>query len=157
MSPTARAIWIVLFAFSLSTSGVGASGAVRQSGLAYEEFMQLSVDQRRAHLASLPAEDQAALKQTHAQRWLEANRASLTQPQVELVLEGISFLSADRYRKPRDGEARKHEDEVQRRLTCALGRARVMAAFTFLDPPRQRSWIDLAHEWLAWFPDCVVW
>jgi hypothetical protein len=130
-------------------------GAARQSGLAYEEFIQLSVDQRRERLASLPAENQAALKRTHAQRWLEANRASLTQAQIELVLEGISFLSADRYRTPQDGEARKHEDEVQRRLTCALGRARVTAAFTFLDPPRQWSWIDSVDEWLAWFPDCV--
>ncbi len=156
MSPTVRAICIVLFACSLSTGSVSALGAMQQSGLTYEQFMQLRVEERRDRFASLTADKQAALKQTHAQRWLEANRASVTQPQIQLVLEAISFLSADGYRKPRDSEARKHEDELQRRLTCELGRARVTAAFTFLDPPRQRSWIDSADEWLAWFPDCVV-
>lgn len=156
MSPTVRAIWIVLFACSLSIDSVSALGARQQSGLTYEQFMQLSVDKRRDRFASLTADDQAALKQTHAKRWLEANRDSLTQPQIELVIEAISFLSANRYRNPRDSEARKDEDELQRRLTCGLGRARMTAAFTFLEPPRQRRWIDSADEWLAWFPDCVL-
>lgn len=156
MSPTVRAIWIVLFACSLSIDSVSALGARQQSGLTYAQFMQLSVEKRRDRFASLTADDQATLKQTHAKRWLEADRDSLTQPQIELVIEAISFLSANRYRNPRDSEARKHEDELQRRLTCELGRERVTAAFTFLDPPRQRSWIDSADEWLAWFPDCVL-
>jgi hypothetical protein len=156
MSSTVRAIWIVLFACSLSIGSVSAWGERQQSGLTYEQFMQLSVEKRRDRFASLTADDRAALKQTHARRWLEANRASLTQPQIELVMDAISFLSASRYRNPKDGEARKHEDELQRRLTCALGRARVTAAFTFLEPTSQRSWIDSADEWLAWFPDCVM-
>ena len=155
-SPTVRAICMVLLACSLSTGSASASGAMQQSGLTYEQFIQLSVEKRGDRFASLTAEDQAVLKQTHAQRWLEVNRASLSQPQIELVMEAISFLSADRYRRPRESEARKHEEELQRRLTCELGRARVTAAFTFLDPPRQRSWIDSADEWLAWFPDCVL-
>jgi hypothetical protein len=155
MSPTVRAICIVLFACSLSTGTVSALGATQQAGLTYEQFIQLSVEQRRDRFAALSADNQAALKQTHAQRWLEGNRGSLTQSQIELVIEAILFLSADRYRNPRDGE-RKHEDELQRRLTCELGRARVTAAFTFLEPTRQRSWIDWADEWLAWFPDCAL-
>ena len=156
MSPTVRAICIVLLACSLSTGTVCALDATQQASLTYEQFMQLSVERRRDRFATLSADTQAALKQTHAQRWLAGNRGSLTQSQIELFIEAISFLSADRYRNPRDGEARKHEDELQRRLTCELGRARVTAAFTFLEPARQRSWIDSADEWLAWFPDCAL-
>jgi hypothetical protein len=155
MSPTTKAISSVLFACSLWHTSAGELSATQPSSLAYEQFIQLSVGERRARFASLSADNQAALKRTHAERWLEANRASLTQPQIDLVLEAISFLSEDRYSNPRDVEARKREDDLQRRLTCQLGRARVTAAFTFLEPPRQRSWIDSADEWLAWFPDCL--
>lgn len=155
MSPAIRAISIVLFACLLSADNVCGLSAGQRSGLTYEQFMQLSVDKRRERFASLTADDRAALKQEHARRWLEANRDSLTQPQVELVMEGISFLSANRYRNPTDGDARKREDELQRRLTCELGRTRMTAAFTFLEPPRRRSWVDSTDEWLAWFPNCV--
>jgi hypothetical protein len=155
MSPTARAICTVLFTCFVATS-VSGLAAMQDSSLTYEQFMQLNVEKRLDRFRSMTAEDQARLKQTHAQRWLEVNRNSLSQRQIDLVNETISFVSADRYRNPRDGEARKHEDELQRRLTCELGRANVTAAFTFLDPPQQRSWIDSADEWLAWFPDCVL-
>jgi hypothetical protein len=129
---------------------------VQQSGLTYEQFMQLGVEKRLERFKSLSAEDRAAFKQTHARRWLEANRSSLNQRQIELVNDAISFLlSADRYSNPPDGAARKHQDELLRRLSCELGRNKVTAAFTFLDPPRW-SWIDSADEWLAWFPDCVL-
>jgi hypothetical protein len=129
MKPTVvRLMCSVLFACVLSTGGVGVLAA---------------------------AEQQTISKQAHVQRWLEANRGSLSQRQIELVMEAIAFLSADRSRHPQDGQARKYADELKRRLTCELGRARVTAAFTFLDPPRQ-SWINSAEEWLAWFPDCVL-
>jgi hypothetical protein len=98
------------------------------------------------------AEDKV-LKQMRAQHWLEVNRDSLSQRQIELVIEAISFLSADRHRE--DPQGRKYGDELKRRLTCELGRAKVTAAFTFRDPPRQ-SWVNSADEWLAWFPDCVL-
>lgn len=100
----------------------------------------------------MAAQDQAISKQMHAQRWLEENNASLSQQQIDLVIEAISFLSADGNRQ--DSEAIKYADELQRRLTCELGRARVTAAFTLLDP--RQSWIDSVDEWLAWFPDCVL-
>ena len=89
--------------------------------------------------------------QAHAERWLEQNRASLSQRQIELVIEAIAFLSADR----QTDQARKYGDELKRRLTCELGRAKVTAAFTFLQPPRE-SLKNSVDEWLAWFPDCVL-
>ena len=127
MLPTVQLICAVLFACVLLLSNVRET-AGQQAGL-------------------------ANLKQAHAQRWLEENRASLSQRQIDLVIEAIAFLSADRNRH--DREARKYGDELKRRLTCELGRARVTAAFTFLDPPRQ-SWSTSVDEWLAWFPDCVL-
>ena len=145
MPPIARATCRVLFAGLLSTGSVNAFAALQQPAFTYEQFMQLSAEQRRDRLASLPAEDQAVLKRTHARRWLDANRDSLSQAQIDLVTEAMSLLSGDRDRRV--------PGELQRRLTCQLGRARVTAAFTFLDVPKQRSWIDAADEWLAWFPD----
>ena len=157
MSPRVRVVLVVLLVFSVSSAGSSASAALQQqASLPYEQFMLLSVEERLARIKLLSPEDQAALRRTHAQRWLEANRSSLTRSQLELVLEGISFVSADRYRQPVDTEARKRADELERRLTCGLGRANVTAAFTFLESPRWRSWVDVVDEWLAWFPDCAL-
>lgn len=127
MSPIVRLMCSALAACFLSICSVAAIAAAQQS------------------------QDKAVLQQAHAERWLEVNRASLSQRQLELVIEAISFLSADR----QNSQARKYGDELKRRLTCELGRAKVTAAFTFLDPPRQ-SWINSASEWLAWFPDCFL-
>lgn len=123
MSPIVRLFCAVLFACVLSSGSVSATAA----------------------------EEQPVSKQAHAERWLEENRASLSQRQIELVIEAIAFLSADR----QNSQDRKYADDLQRRLTCELGRAKVTAAFTFLDPPRQ-SWKNSVDEWLAWFPDCVL-
>jgi hypothetical protein len=111
------------------------------------------------------ADEQAALKQTHAQRWLEANRSSLSQSQIDLVVAAMSLFSAERFSaaqavsghaldgKPRVSQASKRE--FLRHLECELGRDAMMGAFTFLDVPRQRSWIDAGHEWVAWIRNCA--
>ena len=168
MSPRATAICIALFAWSLSSGSLGALDAMQQSDLTYERFMQLSVKERFNRFTLLSPDEQAALKQMHAQRWLEANRASLSQRQIELVVEAMSLFSADRFRaaqsiprqlpygKPWDSQATEREDELLRRLECELGKDAVTAAFTFLEVPRQRSWIDLGHEWVAWFRNCAL-
>lgn len=174
MSPRVRVVLVVLLVFSVSSAGSSAAAALQQqASLSYEQFMRLSVEERLARFKLLPREDQASLRQTHAQRWLEANRSSLTRSQIELVLEAISFSAGYRQplaipaqmgrvlegpptRQPVDSEARKRADELERRLTCELGRANVTAAFTFLESPRRRSWIDVVDEWLAWFPDCAL-
>jgi hypothetical protein len=132
MTPNIRLMCTVLFAGLLATTSVSVTAAGQST-----------------------AEEKAISKQMHAQRWLEVNRASLSQRQIDLVIEAISFVSADRRRNPQDIQARKYGDDLKRRLTCELGRAKVTAAFTFLDPPRQ-SVTDSADEWLAWFPDCLL-
>jgi hypothetical protein len=68
--------------------------------------MQLTVEKRRDRFASITVGDQAALKQTHAQRWLEANRASLTQPQTELIIEAdCTFRRVAAKNKPTNQQA----------------------------------------------------
>jgi hypothetical protein len=154
MSPTVRLICKVLVVSFLSTSSVSAIAALEQPGMTYEQFMQLSAPNRNARFASLSAAEQAVLKRTHAERWLDAHRGSLSPRQIELVLETIAFVSSDRSRSPQKSDDSTYADELQRRLTCELGRARVTAAFTFLDPVRW-SLSSSADEWLARFPDCL--
>ena len=155
MSPIVRLICKILVVSLLSTGSVTAIASLQQPGMTYEQFMHLSVGNRRDRFAAMTAEQKANLKQTHAQRWLDGHRASLNQRQIDLMIEAISFLSPDRYRNPPQNDDRKREAELQRKLTCELGRARVTTAFTFLDPPR-KSLSNSVDEWLAWFPDCVL-
>ena len=93
-------------------------------------------------------------KVEHAQRWLDANRGRLSPRQIALVEETIAFLSSADSRPPQSPDVIRYADDLQHRLTCQLGRSNVMAAFTFLDPPKWNL-VDAADEWLEWISNCA--
>jgi len=134
----------------------GRQSTARSAGVnvPYGAFMTLSSRQRLDRFGTMTPENKAAIMQTHAQRWLELNRARLTSGQTALVQEAISFLTPALYRNPQEPEQVKKEEELKSRLNCRLRRSDVMEAFGAVRPPiPNSSWFD---DLWVWFEDCVL-
>jgi hypothetical protein len=156
-----RAMWAVcILALSFAALAVdGQPSPAGQRTLAYEELMKLGDKERESSLLQMPPAERLRLKRTHAQRWLEKNRASLTPSQVAVAQEAIDFISPERYRDLSDPELMKQEAEIAHRLACSLGEERAVAAFTFREiapPSSNRPWSDLLDSWAQWLVECVI-
>ena len=90
---TSRMTIVLSGVFTASLSFAGQT----VSKIAYDAFMQMSVDARLTTFNAIDAENRADLVRTHIRRWLSANRARLTAEQIDLMEENISFVTAERY------------------------------------------------------------
>lgn len=61
--------------------------------LPYETYCQMERTEKRALFKSLPANERARLARTHMERWRDANKAKLSEPQLSLLKEMIAAIS----------------------------------------------------------------
>lgn len=151
-------IAIVIVAFQAAGAPAAAQSPAPAT-LSYEEFISLDSPARRERLAQMSPDRRAALKRTHADRWFAAHGNRLSSAQVAVFAEAREFLTAERYARPDDEEARKREAALTQRLTCVLGTHNTRQAFVLHLPPEsaERSgWRSAADGWLSWFFDCVA-
>ena len=138
----------------LVISGAGAWAG--QPGISYDSFMRLSPQERETAFASLDPDTKATLKRTHAERWLNENRASLSSAQTALVQEAIDFVAPALYASPGDRSLRDKERQLAQRLACTLGPDRAMAAFSFRDGgQRPQPGSNSVDAWAQWLAECV--
>jgi hypothetical protein len=155
---------IVLALATNTIISVGAATNVQHdaSTISYEAFIALAAKERPDTFARLTPDNKASLIRTHATRWLEKHRSSLTISQAALVQEAIDFISPDLYREvPASASLREKEQKIAHRLACSLGSQRAMAAFTFREAAEAKDrspaqlisgWID---DWAQWLMECV--
>lgn len=152
----------------LLLSGVGGQplqSATTQESV-YADFMRLDLDQRRERFVSLSPEHRSLVVRTHAERWLDGNRARLTADEVGLFEELIGFITPERYQRPRDAPDRG-EQALLKKVTCRLNPDDVMSAFGVLRQPpvsqperwtyldRARCWVRVVAEELVGFVPLV--
>jgi RecB family exonuclease len=75
----------------------------------YDTFWKQDLQGRLGLFNAITPENKAAIVRTHAQRWLDANRARLTTEQITLMEENVSFTTADLYRQSRNKKSKELE------------------------------------------------
>jgi tryptophan 2,3-dioxygenase len=140
----------LLLALALGIPGE-ARAQVRTIG--YDRFMSLTVREQQAAFREADPGTKAMLIRVHAQRWLDGHRAELSARQIAAVERGIAFITPELYEaSPQDTLAR--EMAMTHSLECALGRANVLAAFTFF-PPEPRTFWSTIENWLLRMQACL--
>lgn len=136
----------------LALAGTTASAQIRTIG--YDRFMSLSERERQAAFREADPGTKAMLKRVHAERWLERHRAGLSDRQVKAVERGIAFLAPALYEATPE-QTLSQEIAMTESLVCALGRANVRAAFTFL-PPEKVTLGSRIEDFFYWLHACIV-
>ncbi len=142
--------------------GTGMHAQTRQAIIEYDEFMQLSVQQRKEQFRGLSGDSKAFLVRTHAQRWVAANKARLSASELAAFQEAIAFVTPRIYEAPTDPEVLKRESEVKVSMRCRVNTADAVAAFNVFDslstPAEKSRWSYLSQAkcWIGWFADSVV-
>lgn len=112
--------WAML-ALSLS---LGAQQAPAAKPMPYETYCQMERTEKRALFKSLPPEQRARLARTHMERWRDANKAKLSEPQLALLKEMIAAIGPAMF----DGGTEAEQTQA-RELAEAL-ESRADAVFT---------------------------
>ncbi|MEM9996727.1 MAG: hypothetical protein AAF809_03415 [Bacteroidota bacterium] len=68
-----------------------------QDAVGYDEFAQLSMEERIQVFNEIDLENRAAIVREQAQRWLARNRARLSEEQVALYGEMLDFIEPAKY------------------------------------------------------------
>ncbi len=134
---------------------------VPAASMTYDDFVKLEPMHRADRFRSMSPEEKAAIKRTHAQLWLGANRKTLSAAQIAAVEEAIAFITPEVYLNPEDPELGRRQDALRRKLSCVVGPENGTAAFVVVhQSPSQRvdqpAWEVVVDRWLAWFTDCVI-
>lgn len=148
----------IAFVFILA-SGLSSIPLRAQSPTTYEEFIALDTDARRQQLSRMSAEAVTMLRRTHAERWFAAHGSRLSDAQVSVFNEVLTFISDDLYSRPANAAARKREEELTHKLTCVLGVDNTRQAFVLHMPqeePGRRGLRQTVDAWVSWFFDCVA-
>lgn len=96
----------------------------------YDEFGQMSDEQKLDVFNEVSAENRALLVRTQAERWLALHRTRLSEEQVSVVEEAIAFTQPELYDDAdREAEEAASED-LMARLMALLSREDMMHAFT---------------------------
>ncbi len=130
----------------------------------YDEFMQLSVKQRQEQFGRLGGKDQAFLVRTHAERWLAANKAQLSRPEVRIFSEAITFVTPQLYDSPTTLEAFKRTGDIKEGVPCRVRATDAAVAFSVLlgnEFPYPRidarwNYLSRARCWMGWHSDSVI-
>ena len=82
-----------VLACALCALPLGAQKAPPAKPLPYETYCQMERTEKRALFKSLPSEERARLARTHMERWRNANKGQLSEPQLSLLKEMIAAIS----------------------------------------------------------------
>ncbi len=78
--------------------------------ISYENYCQMERTEKRTLFKSLPAEQRARLARTHMERWRDANKAKLSEPQLALLKEMIAAISPAMFNSGTEAEQAKAEE-----------------------------------------------
>jgi hypothetical protein len=151
---------ILALAGAVSTAAAHAHQAVA-SWIGYEQFMELSADERRAHFVVISPENKAAIARTHAQGWLQNNRGRLSASEVSVFEALIAFITPDLYRERLDS-VDKRVQELEATMKCRVSPDDVRAATSVLRDPLPASqnsrwtYLDQAKCWIHWMVEGVL-
>jgi hypothetical protein len=153
-------IVLALVAGAVSTAAAHAHQAVA-SWIGYEQFMELSADQRRASFIVISPENKAVITQTHAQGWLQNNRGRLSASEVKVFEAIIAFITPDLYRERLD-PVDERVQELAATMKCRVSPDDVRAATSVLREPVPASqnsrwtYLDQAKCWIHWMVEGVL-
>jgi hypothetical protein len=155
----AATIVIAVANFSARNVSQGGTPAVA-SMTAYDDFMKLTVGQRRDRFHGLAAENKAMIFRTHAERWLAGNRGRLTASEIAMFEEIIAFITPGLYDRQPDGALDKREEALRAKMRCRVSPDDVMAAMNVLtratdSRPPTPTWTYLSQAkcWLEWIAE----
>lgn len=137
--------------------------AVAPSFIAYADFIELSVDQRRARFGELSAENRSLIVRTHAERWLANNRGHLTASEVAVFQEVINFVTPARYVKGANTEPDREEAALRAKMRCRVSPDDLVQAFNVFGAASESraskptwTYLTQAKCWLEWGAEDLV-
>ena len=88
----------------------------------YETYCQMERTEKRAAFKSMPADHRATLMRTHLERWRDANKGRLSEPQLALLKEMLSATSPAMFGGGTEAEQVKARELIEA-LEARAGRA----------------------------------
>lgn len=107
-----------------------AAWASQTGTLDYDSFMQQDLKTRLATFKTLSAEAKAEIMGTHIQRWVEANRDTLTPDQLAMTREWQAFAKAENYRTPLSDEQSAVLKDIESRSETLFSKDQIREALT---------------------------
>lgn len=103
------------FAFALSIGSLPLIAQQPPAGkpMPYETYCQMERTEKRAAFKSMPPEHRAQLARTHMERWHEANKKKLSEPQLALLKEMIAAISPAMFDGGTEAEQAKARDAAE--------------------------------------------
>jgi hypothetical protein len=119
---------------------------------AYEAFIALEPPERQERFRTFEPESKAFIFRTHAERYLQANRARLSAVTIAFLEDHIAYMTPAVYRTPVDPEIRRRGEELyHERMECTLGYREIEA----VDPLGKRApAMSLLEDFWTWW-DCL--
>jgi hypothetical protein len=137
--------------------------AAAGSMIAYDDFMKLSADQKRARFGEMNAENRSAIVRAHAERWLKNNRGRLTASEVSVFQELIGFITPERYRRRANTDTGKEEEALPAKMRCRVSSDDVVQAFNVFGvasesgvETRRWTYLSQAKCWVDWIAEDLV-
>jgi hypothetical protein len=78
--------------------------------MSYEMYCQMERTEKRALFKSLPAEERVRLARTHMERWRDAHKGKLSEPQLTLLKDMIAAIGPAMYGAGSAEERQKARD-----------------------------------------------
>ena len=104
------ALAYALLALSLP---LGAQQAPAAKPIPYETYCQMERTEKRTLFKSLPGEQRARLARTHMERWRDANKGKLSEPQLSLLKELIAAISPAMFDSGTEAEQAKAKELIE--------------------------------------------
>lgn len=155
---------IVLTAASPVASTGGQAGASQPATvITYDEFMTSSADQRRHRFQTLSAENKARIVKTHAEQWLQRNRARLTSSEAAVFDEVVASITPELYQRRIDAEKDGRESSLLAKMRCRVSPDDVREATGIFgekgsSTSSRPTWtyLNKAQCWLDWILEGLV-
>ena len=96
----------------------------------YDTFWKHDLQGRIRTFQQVSPENRAALVKEHIERWVEANKASLTTAQLEIMKANAAFVTADKYASPMTEERNKAIKDLEAKTLAVFSREQVRQAMT---------------------------
>jgi hypothetical protein len=135
-----------------------AAGSAILPMTAYDDFMKLSGEERRARFGTISAENKAMIMRTHVELWLRGNRGRLTASEIAVFQEMIAVITPDLYRTRSDSTVDTREGGLRATMRCRVSPDDVREATNVIrgerpSASRKPTWSYLQQGkcWIDWF------
>lgn len=109
--------------------------------ITYDKLMQQNVAARLASFNRLNPEQKSSILRTHIQRWIEANRATLTPEQLAVTDEWKEFANVANFAESLTEERHREIKDIETRSAEVFSRGQLRDALTlqgpYIPPPQK--------------------